>query len=70
MQELLEERQNPEVPSYFLLKLMKLVLEKANRTIADLRYEEKDIIIPSTLIFAPIKGLLGIYTLHIASWVL
>ena len=27
MQELLEERQNPEVPSYFLLKLMKLVLE-------------------------------------------
>ena len=29
---------------------------KGNRTIADLRYGEKDIISPSTLIFAPIKG--------------
>ena len=29
---------------------------KGNRTIADLRYWEKDIICPSTLIFAPIKG--------------
>ena len=29
---------------------------KGNRTIADLRYEEKYIISPSSLIFAPIKG--------------
>ena len=31
-------------------------LHKGNRTIADLRYGGKDIISPSTLIFAPIKG--------------
>ena len=29
---------------------------KGNRTIADLRYQEKDIISPSTLSFAPIKS--------------
>ena len=29
---------------------------KGNRTIADLKYEEKYIISPNTLIFAPTKG--------------
>ena len=29
---------------------------KGNRTIADLKYGDKDIVSPSTLIFAPIKG--------------
>ena len=29
---------------------------KGNHTIADLRYKEKDIISPSTLMFAPIKS--------------
>ena len=38
-----------QCPSPFLNK-------KGNRTTADLRYGEKDIISPSTLIFAPIKG--------------
>ena len=37
---------------------------KGNRTIAELRFGGKDIISPNTLIFAPMKGLLGIYTLH------
>ena len=32
------------------------VNNKGNRTIVDLRYGEKDIIRPSTLIFAPIEG--------------
>ena len=32
---------------------------------ADLRYEDEDIISPSTLIFAATKGYLGIYTLYI-----
>ena len=31
-------------------------ITKGNRAIADLRYGGKDIISPSTLIFAPIKG--------------
>ena len=36
-----------------------------NRTIAELRYGKKYIISPtSTLIYAPIKSLLSIYTLH------
>ena len=38
---------------------------KGNRTIADLRYGGKDMISPSTLIFAPIKGRFGTYTLHV-----
>ena len=33
-----------------------LLMVMGNHTIADLRYEEKEIISPSTLIFAPIKG--------------
>ena len=43
---------------------------KGNLTIADLRYGVKYSISPSTLIFVPIKGLLGIYTLHIPPEVL
>ena len=41
-----------------------------NRTIADLRYGGKDIISPSTIIFPSIKGLLGMYSLHIPPEVL
>ena len=37
-------------------KNAKLGIGKGNRTITDLRYGEIDIIGPSTLIFAPIKG--------------
>ena len=33
-----------------------VAVPKGNRTIADLRYGGKDIISPSTPIFAPIKG--------------
>ena len=40
---------------------------KGNHTIADLRYGGENIISPSTLIFAPIKSLLGIYTHHMPS---
>ena len=47
-----------------------LEAHKGNRCIADLRYGGKDIISPSTLIFAAIKGLLGTYTLHIPPKVL
>ena len=36
--------------------VMLFMADKGNRTIADLRYEEKHIISPSTLIFAPTKG--------------
>ena len=43
---------------------------KGNRTIADLRYGEKDIISLSTKLFAPIKSSLIIYTLHIPPEVL
>ena len=42
-----------------------LKIYKGNGIIADLRYGGKDTISPSTLIFGPIKDLLGIYTLHI-----
>ena len=40
---------------------------KGNRTIADLIYVGKDIFSPHTLIFAPIKGYLGLCTLNIPS---
>ena len=42
-----------------------LATQKGHPPSADLRYEEKDSISPSTLIFAAIKSKLGIYTLHI-----
>ena len=38
------------------LKSKLIFLEKGHRTIADLRYREKDTISPSTLIFGSIKG--------------
>ena len=47
-----------------------ILFSKGNISIADLRYGKKDIISPSRLIFAPIKGLLGKYTLHVLPEVL
>ena len=43
----------------------KVYQRKGNRTIAELRYGGKYIISPSTQIFAPKKGQVGILTLHI-----
>ena len=51
--------------NYNLIQFSAQKEPKGNRTIADLRYEGKYIISPSTLIFSPTKGYLGVYTLLI-----
>ena len=37
-------------------RIVRILSDKGNRTIADLRYRGTDIISPNTLIFVPIKG--------------
>ena len=64
VEDVLPENAEIKIKIYFCL-ISFLYSIKENGTIADLRYGEKDNISPCTLNFAPIKGLLGIYTLHI-----
>ena len=45
-----------DVKLFCVMSFSALSCDKGNLTIADLRYGEKDIISPSTQIFAPIKG--------------
>ena len=66
----LHETQKQNYIQTFFWQLKYGYWPKGNRTIADFRYGGEDIISPSTLIFAPIKSYLGIYTLHIPPEVL